>query len=135
LDGAWFMTPLLRWLTKAALSLRFEFDGNEPEAVGILGTVAPLLPGRPYRLTWRTDASELSSRKDPGFAWQITQQPGDAVISCQPLPQAGDEGSWQFTSLPNTSNARLDLIYKGANGTTRVGGTLGIANVKLEFGS
>ena len=122
-------------VAKAALSLRFEFDGNEPEAVGILGTVAPLLPGRAYRLTWKTEASELSSRKDPGFAWQITQEPGGAVTMCQPMLQDGDEGSCRFTSLPDASSAKLDLVYKRANGTTRVAGMLRIANVKLEFGS
>jgi tetratricopeptide (TPR) repeat protein len=122
-------------VAEAALSLRFEFDGNEPEAVGVLGTVAPLVPGREYRLTWKTDASELSSRKDPGFAWQITQEPGGAVTACQPLLQAGDEGTCRFASLPNAGSARFDLIYKRANGTTRVDGMLRIANVKLEFGS
>src|SRR4029077_5531261 len=101
----------------------------------ILGTVAPLLPGREYRLTWKTDASALSSRRDPGFAWQITQEPGGAITTCPPLLQAGDEGACRFTSLPGTSSGRLDLIYRRANGTTRVEGMLRIANAKLEFGS
>jgi tetratricopeptide (TPR) repeat protein len=122
-------------VAKAALSLRFEFDGNEPEAMSILGTVAPLLPGRAYRLVWKTDASELSARKDPGFAWQVVQEPGGVATMCQPLLQAGDDGSCQFTSLPTSSSARLDLMYRRATGTTRVEGMLRIANVKLELGS
>lgn len=122
-------------VVKTALSLRFEFDGDERETVDILGTVAPLLPGRPYRLNWKTDASGLSSPKEPGFAWQIVQEPGGAIITCQPMLESGDEGACRFTSTPDASRAKLDLIYKRANGTTRVEGMLRITNVKLEFGS
>jgi hypothetical protein len=122
-------------VAKAALSLRFEFDGNEPEAVGILGTVAPLLPGRAYRLLWKTDAAELSARKDTGFAWQVVQEPGGVATMCQPLLQTGDDGYCQFTSLPNTSSAKVDLMYRRATGTTRVEGMLRIASVKLEPGA
>ncbi|MGA2717077.1 MAG: hypothetical protein ABSG41_28665 [Bryobacteraceae bacterium] len=122
-------------VTQASSSLRFEFDGNEPEASVLLTTVAPLVPGRAYRLVWSTDASRLSSRQDPGFVFQIVQQPGDVITACQPLLQAGDDGACRFNSLPNAGAARLDLIYKRALGTTRVEGTLRIASVKLEFGS
>ena len=122
-------------IAKAYSSLRLEFDGNEPEASVLFTTVAPLLPRRAYRLVWSTDASRLSSTRDPGFAFQIVQQPGDSITACPPLLQGGDTGACTFTSLPNTGGARLDLIYKRALGTTRVEGTLGINSVKLEFGS
>jgi tetratricopeptide (TPR) repeat protein len=122
-------------VVKESSSLRFEFDGNEPESSVLLTTAAPLVPGRAYRLIWKTDASSLSSRQDPGFAWRIVQQPGDAVTECQPLLQAGDEGACRFTSLSNANKAQLNLMYRRAVGTTRVEGMLRIANVKLEFGS
>lgn len=122
-------------VSQAPSSLRFEFDGNEPEASGLLTTIVPLLPGRAYRLLWSTDASRLGSRQDPGFAFQIVQQPGGSTTTCQPLLQAGDDGACKFTSLPNAGSARLDLIYKRALGTTRVEGTLRLVSVKLEFGS
>ena len=66
-------------ITKSYSSLRLEFDGNEPEASVLFTTVAPLIPGRAYRLVWSTDASHLSSTQDPGFVFQIVQQPGDSV--------------------------------------------------------
>ena len=122
-------------VAKASLSLRFEFDGNEPETFGVLSADAPLLPGRQYRLLWKTDSSELNARKDPGFAWQIVQQPGNATTVCQPLLQAGDEGVCPFTSQSGAGGARLDLIYSRARGTTRAQGMLRISNVKLEPGS
>lgn len=122
-------------LTKEFSSLRLEFDGNEPESSLLLTTVAPLVPGKAYRLIWKTDASRLSSRQDPGFAWRIVQQPGDLVTECPPLLQAGDDGDCRFTSLPKAGEAQLNLMYKRAVGTTRVEGTLRINSVKLEFGS
>jgi tetratricopeptide (TPR) repeat protein len=115
-------------------SLRLEFDGNEPESSLLLTTAAPLLPGRAYRLVWKTDASRLSAPRDPGFAWRIVQQPGNVVTECQPLLKAGDEGACRFTSLPGAGNAQLNLMYTRALGTTRVEGMLRITNVKLEFG-
>ena len=122
-------------IAKSYSSLRLEFDGNEPEASVLFTTVAPLIPGRAYRLVWSTDASHLSSTQDPGFVFQIVQQPGDSVTMCQPSLQAGDNGACSFTSLPNAGGARLELIYKRALGTTRVVGTLLINSVKLEFGA
>jgi hypothetical protein len=122
-------------VAKSAAALRFEFDGHEPELFEVLSTSAPLIPGRTYRLVWKTDASELNARKDPGFAWQIVQQPGSVATMCQPLLQAGDEGLCRFTSLPNAGSARLNLIYTRASGTTRAEGMLRVASVKLEFGS
>ena len=122
-------------VAKSYSSLRLDLDGNEPEASVLVTTVAPLVPRRAYRLVWSTDASRLSSSQDPGFAFQIVQQPGDLITPCQPLLQAGDNGACRFTSLPNAGAARLDLIYKRALGTTRVEGTLRINSVKLEFGS
>ncbi len=54
-------------VAKAVMSLRFEFDGNEPEALGLLSAYVPLLPDRAYRLTWKADASELGARTRSGF--------------------------------------------------------------------
>ena len=123
------------FVAKAAMSLRFEFDGNEPEALGLLSAYVALVPDRAYRLTWKTDASELGARRDPGFAWQIVQQPGNVITACPPLLQAGDEGMCNFKSLPNAGRSQLDLIYRRATGTTRAQGMLRIANVNLGLGS
>jgi tetratricopeptide (TPR) repeat protein len=115
--------------------LRFEFDGNEPESSTLLTAATALVPGRDYRLLWKTDASRLSSPRDPGFVWQIAQQPGNTVTVCQPALQAGDDGACQFSSVPGAGNTRIELLYKRAIGTTRVDGTLRITLVRLEFRS
>ena len=122
-------------VAKAAMSLRFEFDGNEPESLALMSAYVPLAPGQSYRLTWKTDAAELASRRDPGFAWQIVQQPGNVIIACPPLLRDGDEGVCNFKSVPNAGQSQLDLIYRRATGTTRAEGMLRIANVTLGLGS
>ena len=121
-------------VAKGSAGLRFELDGNEPESSALLSTATPLLPGRTYRLVWKIDTSQLSSRRDPGFVWHIVQQPGDAVTVCQPALQSGDEGVCQFTSGPR-GNARIELFYSRASGTTRIEGMFRIMSVRLEFGS
>jgi len=123
------------YVGRGTSSLHFEFDGNEPESSVLLTTVAPIVPNRPYRLIWKTDASEMSARRDPGFVWQIVQQPANSATICPPLLEAGDEGVCEFTSMPNTVKVRLNLIYKRATGTRRVEGILRLSTVKLELGS
>lgn len=115
-------------------SLRLEFNGKEPESLQLLTTTAPLVGGKAYRLTWKTDASQLSSPRDPGFTLQIVQEPGDTTSECQPLLQTGAAGCL-FTARPNADRAQINVSYKRALGTTRVEGTLQILNIRLEFGS
>jgi tetratricopeptide (TPR) repeat protein len=122
-------------VVKGSSSLRFDFDGNQPEKAGLLVTLAPLVPARSYRLVWKTDASRLSAPNDTGFAFRLIRQPGNAITECPPLLQDGDNGSCAFTSLPNEDGARLELWYQRVTGTTRVRGTLVISTVRLEFGS
>ena len=122
-------------VVKSLSSLRFEFDGNEPESSVLLTTIAPLVPARAYRLAWKTDTSSLSSRRDPGFVLQVIQEPGDVSTECQPMLQSGEDGACQFTSRPNAGRAQINVMYRRAVGTTRVLGTLQIDTLKLGFGS
>lgn len=119
---------------KAPSALRIEFDGNEPESTWLVYAVAPMLPGRAYRLIWNSDASRLSSPRDPGLFWRIVQEPGNVITVCEPLLKA-DDGACRFTSPPGAVKARLELLYTRAPGTTRVEGALRITSVKMEFGS
>jgi tetratricopeptide (TPR) repeat protein len=122
-------------VAKGPAGLRFEFDGNQPESSTLLSAATALVPGREYRLVWKTDASRLSSPRDAGFVWQIAQQPGNTVTVCQPALQAGDDGACRFRGVPGSGNARIDLLYKRALGTTRVDGILRVTLVRLEFTS
>ena len=122
-------------VVKSPSSLRFEFDGNEPESLVLLTTVAPLVSDKAYRLVWKTDTSSLSSRRDPGFVVQVIQAPGEVATECQPMLQTGEAGACQFMSRANAGRAQINVMYKRALGTTRVQGTLEIDTLKLGFGS
>ena len=122
-------------VVKSFSSLRFEFDGNEPESLVLLTTVAPLVSDKAYKLAWKTDTSSLSSRRDAGFVLQVIQEPGHVATECQPMLQSGEAGACQFTSHPNAGWARINVMYKRALGTTLVQGTLEIDTLKLGFGS
>jgi tetratricopeptide (TPR) repeat protein len=113
--------------------LRFEFDGNEPESSSVLlTTLVPLLPGRAYRLVWKSDGSGLSAPRDPGFVFRITQEPGQSATECPPLLVVGDDGACAFSTLPGTGYARLELRYARALGTTRIQGSLGMTSVRVQ---
>jgi len=118
----------------ASESLRFEFDGNEPESVRLLYTTAPVLPGRRYRLVWTSDGKSLSSPTDPGFAFRIVQQPENRASQCPLLP-AGSGAPCEFEILPGIREVRIELNYVRALGTTRVEGVLRVSRVRLEFAS
>lgn len=132
----WFLTHEAGVvISPASPGLRFEFDGKEPESSQLLTTIAPLLPGRSYRLISRADAARLSSPRDPGFLFQVVQEPGDFISECPPMLPSGGDAACQFTTRPNTAWARLNLLYKRALGTTRAEGVLELRTVKLEFAS
>lgn len=122
-------------VVKSFSSLRFEFDGNEPESSILLTTFAPIAPVKAYRMTWKTDASRLSSRQDPGFVLQVIQQPGNVVTECPALSHSGESGACTFTSGPGAGTAQINLVYRRALGTTLVQGTFQIDNLNLGFGS
>jgi tetratricopeptide (TPR) repeat protein len=118
--------------------LRFEINGDEPQSFQILSTFAVVVSGSRYRLVWKSDGSALSSPRDPGFSFQIVQQPGDVATPCPPLLSSGDSSLCDFATLADTKpgemrRARVDLRYTRAQGTTRVSGTLRLSAVRLEL--
>jgi hypothetical protein len=123
------------YVTETSSGVRFEFSGDEPESSVVLVTTAALIRDRSYRLVWKSDASDLSLRQDPGFAFRIVQEPGASATECPPLLAKGDEGVCPFISLPDATRARLELRYARAPGTTRAKGKLRMTTVRLEFAS
>jgi tetratricopeptide (TPR) repeat protein len=119
-------------------SLRFEINGDEPQSFQILSTFAVVVSGSRYHLVWKSDGSALNSPQDPGFTFQIVQQPGDGVTQCGPLLSSGNSAVCDFVNLSDTKpgemrRARIDLRYTRAQGTTRVSGTLQLSAVRLEL--
>jgi tetratricopeptide (TPR) repeat protein len=119
-------------------SLRFEINGDEPQSFQILSVFAPVLSGTRYRLGWKSDGSALNAPQDPGFSFQIVQQPGDAVTQCPPLLESGGSSACDFVTPADGTpgavrSARIDLRYTRAQGTTRVSGALQLSTVRLEL--
>ena len=115
--------------------LRAEFDGNEPESFELASVLAPVLPGREYRLIWTADASRLASPQDAGFSFQVgrTVLPsarGPESTQCPPLLT---QAACQFAAGPDTRAVRVDLMYSRASGTTRAQGTLRVLKAALEL--
>jgi hypothetical protein len=117
-----FAWRIMQGAIKMSPGIKFEFDGEEPESLVLLSTIAPLIPGKSYRVIWQADASQLSSPKDPGFILQIAD-----AADCQPLLQ-----TCQFTASPNANWAQINLLYKRALGTTRVRGQIEIKEISME---
>jgi tetratricopeptide (TPR) repeat protein len=122
-------------------SLRFEMSGDEPESARFLFVYAPVVSATRYHLRWKSDGSSLSSPRDPGFGFLIVQgqpgrEPGEVITQC-PLLLAPAE-TCDFTTPAaarpgQIEQARIDLTYTRAPGTTRVSGTLQVFTVRLEI--
>jgi hypothetical protein len=112
-------------------SQRFEISGDEPPQFAVLSVIAPVLPGVPYQLTWKSDGTALSSPRDPGFAFQVVKEPGDELTQCGPL-LAEKPAPCYFVGRPEMKFARIVLRYARALGTTRVSGVMQLRSVELE---
>jgi hypothetical protein len=124
-------------------SVRFEINGDEPQSAQILSVFAPVLSATGYHLRWKCDGSSLSSPRDPGFSFvitqkQTTQQPGEVVTQCPPLLSPGGPDACYFVTPAGSrpgqiEQAQIDLKYARAPGTTRVSGALQLFTVHLEL--
>jgi tetratricopeptide (TPR) repeat protein len=127
--------------------LRFEMSGDEPESAQLLSVFAPVLSATRYHLRSKSDGSSLSSPRDPGFSFLIVQKQAgreaDEVVAQCPLlfspgdPSPGNNATCDFVTPAaarpgQIEQARIDLRYTRAPGTTRVSGTLQLFSVRLE---
>ncbi len=117
---------------KPAGSLRIEISGDEPEMFGILAVVAPVRSEVAYRLRWKMDSSALSSPHDPGFSFQILQEPGGQITQCEPALSVNPP-TCDFVTASEAKSARISLRYARAQGTIRVSGVMQVSSVQLEF--
>lgn len=129
--------------------LELEVSGDEPESFGAFWTWAPVVSGKRYRLTWKSDGGMLSMPDDPGFSFRIVHEThctrateagacaaGNAVTQCPPILAAGNSAGCEFTAAEDgkeIGRARIEFGYARAQGTTRPSGTLQISEVRLGF--
>ncbi len=104
---------------------RFEFDGNQPERSLLLSTVAAVLPGRSYRLQWKSDPGRLSAPDDPGLVLKA-----GTLTQCHPTKPAA--GSCTFDVPPNVEHLPLELWYERAQGTVRIQGVFQLNELRLQ---
>ena len=124
-------------------SVRFEITGDEPQSAELLSVSAPVLSATRYHLRWKSDGSSLSAPQDPGFSFLITLKqngrgPAEAVTQCPPLLSPSSHETCDFQTAAGSGagpleQARIDLAYTRAPGTTRVSGVLQLLNVHLEL--
>lgn len=116
--------------------LELDISGDEPETYGAFWTWAPVVSGKHYRLTWKSDGSMLSAPDDPGFSFRIVQEPGEVLTQCRPILAAGNSAGCEFTTAEGENEirrARIEFGYVRAQGTTRPSGMLEISEVGLGF--
>jgi tetratricopeptide (TPR) repeat protein len=112
--------------------LAFEYTGEQPENFDVLWKMAPVLPGRVYRLKWKTDASRLNLTlgTDPGFMIRFSDEAGELTPVCSLLSR---QTNCEIRTSPRTRLLWLRLRYTRALGTTRVTGTLKLESLNLEL--
>jgi tetratricopeptide (TPR) repeat protein len=118
--------------TGAPGSLNFEISGDEAPTFQVLSTHAALRRATKYRLVWKVDGSALNSPRDPGFTFQIVEQPGNTATACPPLLSAAS-AACEFTTGADAGLAMIQLTYARAQGTVRVSGTLHLLSVRMEI--
>jgi len=120
------------FVSTASGSLDLDISGDEPSSFSLLSVNAPVTGGARYQLVWKVDASQLNSPHDPGFAFQIEQQPGKGMTMCPPLLVANPPAC-EFTAASDTGMVAIRLMYTRAQGTVRVSGMLHLHSVRLEI--
>jgi hypothetical protein len=113
--------------------LKLELDGNEPEPVSLLSTVAPVTPARSYRLFVKLDPAGLKNRQDPGFTIRVIRLSGESLAECPVLPLNGDSTACPVAIPADVRAVRIELRYQRAPGTVRAQGALRILQVALGF--
>jgi len=106
-------------------SARFELDGNQPEKILMLSAVAALMPGRAYRLSWKSDSTRLASPNDPGFILRVGK-----LAECHPAQSAS--GSCDFEVPAAVDHVPVELWYERALGTVRAQGVFQLTEVQLK---
>lgn len=112
-------------------SLRMEITGDEPESFQMLSVWAPVMAGKRYRLTWKSDGAMLREPKDPGFMFRIVPQGGMPTL-CGPLLTTST-CDFAGAAGEGTGKAAIQLAYTRAPGTTRISGTLQLSGVHVEL--
>ena len=114
-------------------SLRFAFDGQQPEGWPLVDQFVPVEPARHYKLGFgfRTDGIGEGT----GLQWRVKDAANGADIPVERGSLSADEwtsGVRTFAVPSGVSMVRLSLIYERQPGTVRIEGTLWLKSVSLE---
>jgi len=83
------------------------------------------MPGRAYRLSWKSDSTRLASPNDPGFILRVGK-----LAECHPAQSAS--GSCDFEVPAAVDHVPVELWYERALGTVRAQGVFQLTEVQLK---
>ena len=114
-------------------SLRFDFDGNQPEGLPLMYQFVPVEPLRRYTLRSEYQTEGISG--GTGLQWRVSKAPEGADIPLERTFLSADEwtsATRTFTVPEGISMVRVSLVYERQPGTVRIEGSLRLKNVSLE---
>ena len=115
-------------------ALQITFSGRQPENFEVLSQFVPLLPGRKYRLRFRYRTTEIGP--STGLQWRIVDIATGKELAKRSPDLSGEKERQEevlFSTEAETRLGRLVLAYHRAPGTTRIEGSISLAEVILAF--
>jgi hypothetical protein len=110
-------------------SYRFDFDGNEPEQLGMLTQTVPLAPGTPYRFTARFRCGADAAQA--GFLWTLADHRTGITIPAV-TSSHDNTTTLEFTAPRDATAADLALRYSRQYGTVRFQGSYELRHAELR---
>ena len=113
--------------------VRFQFTGDQGETVLPLYQNIPVVPGAAYRLTFRYQTPGMDHVD--GLSWQLLDFAGRIIpatgkLAPHPHWSAGEAA---FTVPQPIAIVRLGLVCQRATGSTRIRGTAGFRELRLQM--
>ena len=113
-------------------NLRIEFSGRQSESVTLLSQFVPVVPNRPYKLSYRYHTSGLNGLT--GLYWQAFQANKPATLPSAPLDLVSEgSDSLSFRTEPDTKLLRIEFKYTRPPGAMRLAGTVVLRSAELEL--
>ena len=114
-------------------SLRFAFDGQQPEGWTLVDQFVPVEPSRRYKLGFGFRTEGIAD--GTGLQWRVKDAANGADIPVERGSLSADEWAYgvrHFAVPSGVSMVRLSLVYERQPGTVRIEGSLWLKSVSLE---
>lgn len=115
-------------------SLRFDFDGHQPQGAPLLYQLVPVEPLRRYTLRFEYRTEGIA--EGTGLEWRVANAADGADIPLERTSLSSEEwahATRTFTVPAGVSMVQVLLTYDRQPGTVRIEGTLRLKSVSLEM--